>query len=113
MDVDDEEKVGRIRHLNDLLRCQGVGGQVMVTAGIDELGEATVARILGAVAAFTDFNEDNDPHKERDCARLTIDGRSIIWKIDYFDRSLNFHSPDSADPAVTARVLTVMLADEY
>lgn len=113
MQVDDEERVGRIRHLNDLLRCQGVGGQVMVTAGIDALGVVAVARILGAVAVFTDFNDDNDPHKERDCAGLMVDGRSIIWKIDYFDRSLNFHSPNPANPEVTARVLTVMLADEY
>lgn len=113
MQVDDEEKAGRIRHLNDLLRCQGVGGQVMVTAGIDALGEVAVVRILGAVAAFTDFNEDNDPHKERDCAKLVVDGRSIIWKIDYFDQTLTVHSPDAADPAVTTRIMTVMLANEY
>jgi hypothetical protein len=31
----------------------------------------------------------------------------------YFDRSLNHHSPDPTDPAVTVRVITVMLADEY
>ena len=108
-----DEKVARIRHLNDLLRCKGIGGQVMVTAGIDALGEITVGRVLQAVAAFMDFNDDNDPHGERDCARLTVDGLSIIWKIDYFDRSLDFHSPDPADPSVTARVMTVMLASEY
>jgi Protein of unknown function (DUF3768) len=31
----------------------------------------------------------------------------------YFDRSLNYHSPDPTDPAVTVRVITVMLAAEY
>jgi Protein of unknown function (DUF3768) len=31
----------------------------------------------------------------------------------YLDRSLNYHSPDPTDPAVTVRVITVMLADEY
>jgi Protein of unknown function (DUF3768) len=37
----------------------------------------------------------------------------VIFKIDYYDRSLNFHSPDPADPAVTERVITLMLAAEY
>ena len=108
-----DEKVARIRHLNDLLRCKGIGGQVMVTAGIDALGESTVRRVLQAVAGFTEFNNDNDPHGERDCARLSVGSLSIIFKIDYFDRSLDFHSPDVADPSVTIRVMTVMLADEY
>jgi hypothetical protein len=44
---------------------------------------------------------------------LTIDGRRIIFKIDYYDRDLQFHSPDASDPAVTERVLTIMLAEEY
>lgn len=108
-----DERTGRIRHLNDLLRCKGIGGQVMVTAGVDALGPAAVIRILKAVAAFADFNPENDPHGERDCALLQVDGLSIVFKIDYFDRTLTFHSPDPADPSVTSRVMTVMRADEY
>ncbi|HYM33518.1 MAG TPA: DUF3768 domain-containing protein [Candidatus Cybelea sp.] len=113
MEAADPKKVGRIRHLNDLLRCKGIGGEVMVTAGIDALGSGTVFRVLQAVAAFTDFNDDNDPYGERDCAALTVGGKSIIWKIDYFDRGLTHHSPDPSDPAVTLRVMTIMLTDEY
>ena len=44
---------------------------------------------------------------------LTVDGRRIIFKIDYYDRDLAYHSPDASDPAVTERVMTVMLAEEY
>ncbi len=40
-------------------------------------------------------------------------GNRTFFKIDYYDRSLTFHSADAADPAVTTRVLTVMRADEH
>ncbi len=113
MEVINGEKVARIRYLNDLLRCQGIGGQVMVTAGIDALGPETVLRIVKAVADFTDFNKDNDPHGERDCARLAVGELSILFKIDYFDRTMTMHSPDPAEPAATVRVLTIMRSDEY
>ena len=69
--------------------------------------------MLAAVARFDNFTEDNDPWGEHDCAVLTVDGRRIIFKIDYYDRNLAYHSPDASDPAVTQRVLTVMLAEEY
>jgi Protein of unknown function (DUF3768) len=37
----------------------------------------------------------------------------VTFKIDYYDKDLSFHSPDPADPAVTERVITIMLAAEY
>jgi Protein of unknown function (DUF3768) len=37
----------------------------------------------------------------------------IMFKVDYFDRESSMHSPDPADPAVTQRVITIMLAEEY
>ena len=37
----------------------------------------------------------------------------MMWKVDYFDRALEFASPDPADPAVTMRVLTLMQWTEY
>jgi hypothetical protein len=102
-----------ISTLNDALRSTGVGGQILITRGIAALGETAVREILMAVAAFNDFGPDNDPWNEHDCAVLSVDGVRIIWKIDYYDLSGRFLSPDPADPKVTRRVLTVMRADEY
>jgi Protein of unknown function (DUF3768) len=36
-----------------------------------------------------------------------------MFKIDYFDKTMTVHSPDPADPSVTERVITIMLAAEY
>ena len=40
-------------------------------------------------------------------------GQAILWKIDYYDRSYQMASEDPADPEITNRVLTVVLASEY
>ncbi|MBD8902577.1 hypothetical protein MBTS_10070, partial [Methylobacterium bullatum] len=40
-------------------------------------------------------------------------GQRCFWKIDTYDRAMVGHSPDPADPAVTVRVLTILLAQEY
>jgi len=69
--------------------------------------------MLAAVAAFSNFTPDNDPYHEHDCAVMNVGDHRIIWKIDYYDADLNFASDDPANPAVTIRVLTIMLADEY
>jgi uncharacterized protein DUF3768 len=106
-------KTARIRELNDQLRCTGIGGRIVITSGIQVLGADAINEVLLAVAQFDDFTEDNDPWGEHDCAVLTVNARRIIFKLDYFDRTLRFHSPDASDPAVTQRVMTIMLAAEY
>jgi hypothetical protein len=106
-------KAARIRELNDRLRRKAIGGQIVITRGIEELGTDDICLVLATVALFDDFTEDNDPWGEHDCAILTVDGRRVIFKIDYFDCDLRWHSPDASDPAVTRRVMTVMLAEEY
>lgn len=107
------DRTERIAALNDQLRRHHVGGTVVVTRGIQALGEAAGVEVLAAVAAFGAFTPDNDPYGERDCAVVVVGEWRFIWKIDYYDCDLTFASPDPADPSVTHRVLTIMLADEY
>ncbi len=105
--------VSRIRALNDDLRRSLAGGVLMMTAGVIALGRTKQRAILDAVAAFDGFDADNDPYGEGDFGALEVEGERILFKIDYFDRGLTGHSPDPADPSVTTRVLTIMLAEEY
>ena len=65
----------------------------MMTPAIQALGAEGIARVLAAVAAFGAFTGDNDPYCEHDCAILAIDGIEVLFKIDYYDRDLVYHSP--------------------
>ena len=103
----------RIRDLNDALRKNLTGGSAVMTSGIAALGPTAVSRIVQSIAVFDDFCHDNDPYGEHDFGMVEFDGQKIFFKIDYFDKTLTYGSPDPADPAVTERVITVMLADEY
>ena len=111
--MDDVVDVSRIRALNDAFRRSLTGGVLMMTRGVIALGLARQLRILEAVAAFEDFGPDNDPYGEHDFGALEVEGTRLFFKIEYFDRGLTGHSPDPADPSVTTRVLTIMLAEEY
>ena len=105
--------VSRIRDLNDQLQRSLTGGVLVMTKGIIALGAKRQMAILSAIAAFNDFSPESDPYGERDFGALTVEGERILFKIDYLDRGLTGHSLDPADPTVTVRVLTVMLAEEY
>jgi len=102
-----------IRLLNDELRHDFAKGQVIMTCGIAALGPEAVARIVKTISVYDDFCHANDPHEEHDFGVFEAEGAKIFFKIDYYDRALSMHSPDPADPSVTERVLTIMLADEY
>ena len=117
----------RIARLNDLARrAMGIASVVVATEGIRALPEADQSRLRELVETFDAFTPDNDPYGERDFGAIyqPVDGvwsvsrpvdvaMTVFWKIDAYDRELRFGSEDPADPAVTRRVLTIMLASEY
>ena len=67
----------------------------------------TIALTLDAVRRYDGLGEDIYPYGERDMGRLTVGDEDYYWKIDYYDRNLEFHSPDPADPSVAIRVLRI------
>jgi hypothetical protein len=108
-----DAKTARIRALNDELRQNFAAGIAVMTPGVAALGAEAVKRIVKTIAVFDDFCHANDPNEEHDFGAFDADGQNIFFKIDYFDQSMSMHSPDPADPSVTQRVITIMLAEEY
>ena len=85
----------------------------MVTSGVAALCHHTQVDALHAVQAFSAFTSDNDPHGEHDFGSFKVAGNAFFWKIDYYDPSLSRHTDDPTNPAITVRVLTIMLTEEY
>lgn len=56
---------------------------------------------------------EEDTYGERDFGEFTFRGERVFFKVDYYDLSLEYGSEDPADPSITARVVTIMLASEY
>jgi Protein of unknown function (DUF3768) len=120
-------RTARIARLNDIARqAIGLACHAVATPGFLALPVSDQSRVRELIETFDAFTADNDPHGERDFGAIyqTCDGRwttarpsnpreTVFWKIDYYDRSLESASDDPANPAITRRVLTIMLADEY
>ena len=124
------EQAARIARLNDMARqAMGVACTAVATVGFRSLPDADQSQVRELIETFDAFDENNDPHGERDFGTIYQlgDGRwttertrvrddereRVFWKFDYYDRDLRFGSEDAANPTITRRVLTIMLADEY
>ena len=124
------EQTARIARLNDLARsAMGVACTAVATIGFRSLPPSDQSRVRELIETFDAFDEENDPHGERDfgCIYQLGNGRwtterprvpddereRVFWKLDCYDRDFRFGSEDAANPAITRRVLTIMLSDEY
>jgi hypothetical protein len=92
------------------LGAMGVAGRVFQTEGIAALSPADQSAIREKVETFDAFTLDNDPYGQHDFGSFEHNGIRVFWKIDYYDRNLEYGSEDPSDPAQTTRVLTIMLA---
>jgi hypothetical protein len=105
----------KIRELNDRLRKTMPRAQdvVLIVGSLKDEPPALQMLAYNHTRAFTGFTEDNDPYGEHDCASFEVEGKRFLFKIDYYDHNLQFHSPDPSDPDLTRRVLSIMYASDY
>lgn len=111
-----------ISEQNDLFR-QNIGlinrnsnipkGKFIITHGLSNLDELTIAEAIYRIRRYNNFNQDNDPYGEHDLGKLRVNMNDILWKIDYYDVNYEYGSEDPSNLKKTRRVLTAMLSHEY
>ena len=84
-----------------------------LTEGVRANDKEDIMLLLNEVKNFNDLTEDNDPYGEHDFGSIQFKGEKYFFKIDYYDEELINGSSNPADPSITRRVITVMLAEEY
>lgn len=72
-----DNKIKKIRELNDNLRQNFSGGRVMLTRGVADLPLATRLKIMQKVQNFNNFNASNDPYGEYDFGGFDYYGNKI------------------------------------
>ena len=88
-------------------------GKTVTTAAVAAKGFDFMLNVQIAVAAFNDFNEDNDPHGDHTFGVVTVSGERVFWKIDLYDLNFEYGSEEPENPDKTRRVLTIMLPSDY
>jgi hypothetical protein len=98
----------KIAKLND--RFRGMALDVTLTQGVLHTVREVI-ELLKTIEQYDTFTEGNDPYGEHDFGSLVWYGTKIFWKIDYYDRQLQY----GLDPLDVncRRIMTVMLASEY
>ncbi len=116
-DTEDRENLSAeaqaVRDLNDNFRRTFVGGAVLVTPGVEALDIDIRKRALATIRSFEGFCEDNDPYGTHEFGGIEIEGTRVWFKIDCYDETYQYASPDPTDPAVTRRVMTILLPEEH
>lgn len=107
------KRTDRIRQLNDQLRRLQGSGKVLFVGSLAEDDDEQRGKVLQAVAKFEAFNEGDDPYGEHDFGAFDLDGERYMFKIEYYDPSMESGSEDPADPSKTIRVMSIFHASDY
>lgn len=108
-----DQRAATIRAMNDDFRKDPHGGRLNVTTGVLEHTEGEIADLMEAITAFDAFTDGNAPCGEHDFGSISYMGQPMFWKIDYYDLTLMYGSPDPTNPGVTVGAMTIMMAWEY
>jgi hypothetical protein len=108
----DDLRAQCIRTIDDHLRKNPTADVAIMTPGIAALGQLATDRIIKTITVFDDFCHANDPGDGHDTGSFEAEGRTVVFKIDHFERARESPPPESADQMDRVRIITVMLAEE-
>lgn len=113
-DMPESRKTAIIRELNDKLRQNDVGGQIVVAGALAQEDSDLIQRVREAVRiAEVVTGDDNDPYEQHDFGSVKVDNELYFWKIEYFNNEMDAGSEDPSDASQTKRLLTIMCASDY
>lgn len=116
------DKTEKIRALNDELRTayrdpaaprDVRNGRIVFAGDLAQEEGLMKAIVLAKAATFDDFNEENDPHGEHDCASFAIGKNTFMFKIDYYALDEEHGAEHPEDLHSTMRIMTLMYARDY
>ncbi len=110
------KKTLKIRELNDHFRKHLYNsnlGKTYLTALVNSLPIEDRKALINKVIIFNNFTKGGNPYGEHDLGVINLKNEKYYFKIDYYNKNLEFHSEDEADPSKTIRVLTIMNIEEY
>lgn len=117
-DVDPAALAATIAHLNDNARL-GLDrrARVLFTRNCLETflamtGGHPASIQADLLKAFRDCSFDADS-PERDFAAIVHRGRKVWMKIDYYDAACEFGSEDPSNAAITTRIVTILLPEDW
>ena len=102
--------------LNDMLRENDLGGIVRESPEITKLAKPVREQIFLALKIYDFHMHRFYPDYTHDFGCFFVDGNFVHWKIDYYHKYIDAsYGPDFdiADPSITNRVLSIMMAVEY
>jgi hypothetical protein len=108
----DDLRAQCIRTIDDHLRKNPTADVAIMTPGIAALGQLATDRIIKTITVFDDFCHANDPGDGHDTGSFEAEVRTVVFKIDHFERARESPPPESADQMDRVRIITVMLAEE-
>lgn len=107
------ERTDRIRQLNDQFRKGRGAGRVHCMGDLALEDPDFQYRALEAVVSFNAFDQGDDPYGEHDFGAFDLDGKRLMFKIDYYNLGLDAGADDPADPKTCCRVMTIFYAHDY
>jgi hypothetical protein len=108
----DDLRAQCIRTIDDRLRKNPTSDIAIMTPGIAALGQEAADRIVKTITVFDDFCHANEPNEGHDTGSFEAEGRTVVFKIDHYERPASSSSLESRCLNDRVRIITVMLAEE-
>lgn len=94
-----------IAELNDKFRANDAKLPADGNHVIEQMDEEWRTAVMQAIR-----NLDSVDDAEHDFGAVNVNGKSLYWKIDYYDTELEYSSDEPCDDVLTERVLTIIPA---